>query len=220
MAHEADAVCLSQQPRGHLAERDPRRRLAGRGALEDRPGVLETVLLHPDKVGMARSGPSQRAIAADFLRRVDVIGRGKGILGDRIGGHHGLPLGPLAIADHDRQRRAEADAMSHPSEEGHGILLEGHPRATTEAEPPPGQRGPHIGRRHLDTGRQPLDRRDQSLAMGLARGQPTQHARNPRTLSARRRRPVQPPSDRASRVGGRSSTRPARRPGGRACRGR
>jgi hypothetical protein len=99
-----------------------------------------------------------------------------------IGGHHGLPLGPLAVADHDRQRRTKASNRGeHRPRKVTGILLEGHPGTAPEAEAAARERRPDVRRGDLDTRRQPLDRGDQRLTVRLTRSQPAQHTPDPST---------------------------------------
>ena len=59
---------------------------------------------------------------------------------DRVGRHHGLPLGPLGVADLDRDRAALGLAVPDAAEDGDRVGLELHPGAAAEAEPAPGQR--------------------------------------------------------------------------------
>ena len=80
------------------AQRHPRRGLPGGGALQDRPGLVEVVLLHADQVGVTGPRTGQRGVAGQRLE----LG-----LVDRVGRHHLLPLGPLGVADPDRDRAAE-----------------------------------------------------------------------------------------------------------------
>ena len=75
-------------------------------------------------------GPGQRGVAglAGQLGRVD-----------RVGGHHGLPLGPFAVADPDRDRAAERHAVPDAAEDLDLVLLERHPGTPAVPEPAPGQ---------------------------------------------------------------------------------
>ena len=57
------------------------------------------------------------------------------------------------------------------------VLLELHPGAAAVAQAAAGEGVDDVARGHLDTGGQPLEDGDESGAVGLARGQPTQHAR-------------------------------------------
>ena len=72
---QPDAERLLQEGRRDRAEGDPGRGLAGAGPLEDRPGVVEAVLLHADEVGVAGPRPGQRRVAGQLLRRHVVRGR-------------------------------------------------------------------------------------------------------------------------------------------------
>jgi len=101
---EPDAVGLLEEAGSDLAEGDARSGLAGGGALEDRAGVVEGVLLHPDEIGVTGARSSERAVAGDLLLGVDVVRRGIRLVGDRVGAHDGLPLGPFAVGDADRNR--------------------------------------------------------------------------------------------------------------------
>lgn len=104
--------------------------LTGAGALQDRPGLGEAVLLHAREVGVAGAGSGQRRVAARLLEQRGV---------DRVGRHDGLPLGPLGVADHDGDRRTLREPVANTAEEGDLVLLELHPGTSAVAEPTPGQ---------------------------------------------------------------------------------
>ena len=98
--------------------------------------------------------------------------------------------------------------------------LELHPGAAAEAEPAPGERVGDVGGGHRDVRRQPFQDRDQRGAVGLPRGQPSEHDRQ----SFTRDRPIDVPacvrrSRRRAATGcrpvrtGRSSARSAAVPG-------
>ena len=89
---------LLEEVRGDPAQRDPGGGLARRGPLEHRAGLVEAVLLHAGQVGVA--GP--RAGSAAALR----ASASSSTRVDRVGRHHLLPLGPLGVADLDRDRAA------------------------------------------------------------------------------------------------------------------
>ena len=95
---------------------------------------------------------------------------------DRVGRHHLLPLGPLGVADLDRDRAALGLAVADAADDRDLVLLELHPGAAAVAEAAPGERVGDVGGGHPDVGGQPLEDRDQGGAVGLARGEPTQHA--------------------------------------------
>jgi len=76
VGHDPGADGLLEEVAGDPAERDPGRGLTRRGALEDRAGVLEVVLLHAGQVGVAGSGSGERGVA----------GQGRELIGvDRVG---------------------------------------------------------------------------------------------------------------------------------------
>jgi hypothetical protein len=76
VADQPDADRLLEEGRGDRAERDPGRGLAGAGALQHGPGVVEAVLLHADQVGVAGAGTGERGVAgqAGELGGVDRVG--------------------------------------------------------------------------------------------------------------------------------------------------
>ena len=125
-----DAERLAQQGLGDGADGDAGGGLAGAGALEDRPGVGRAVLQHAGEVGVAGAGAGQRRVAGLAGEQFRVHG---------IGGHDCLPLRPLAVADLDRDRAAEGQAVADAAEELDLVLLERHPGAAAVAEPPTGQ---------------------------------------------------------------------------------
>ena len=99
-----------------------------------------------------------------------------------------LPLGPLGVADLDRDRAALRLAVADAADQRDLVLLELHPGAAAVAEPAPRERVGDVVRRHLDVGGQPLEDRDQGGAVGLARGEPTQHGASVSRRFGRRRR--------------------------------
>ena len=123
MADETDAELAEERAR-EGAERDAGRRLAGARALEDRARLVEAVLLHADEVGVAGPRAGQRGAAA------------AGLVGelDRLGAHHLDPLGPLGVADAQRDRAAEALAVADAARDRQFVLFELHARAAAVAE--------------------------------------------------------------------------------------
>ena len=127
-------------------------------AFQDVARVVEAVLLHPDEVGVA--GP----------RLV------QGLLGDaRRGRHLLLPLRPLGVVDHDRDRRAEREAVPDPTEDLDVVALEAHPRPAAEAQPAAGQLVAQLLDGDGKTRRKPFDHHGERGAVRLAGGQVTQH---------------------------------------------
>ena len=167
--------------RATTPERHPGRGLPGAGPLQDRPGVGVPVLLHPGQVGVAGPGAGQRRVAGQPVQHGRV---------DRVGRHHGLPLGPLAVGHPDRHRAAEAQSVSDPADDLDLVLLERHPRAPAVAEAAPGQAVRHLGRGHLHPGRHALEDGDERGPVRLTRGQPAQAHGSQSVTGAPRRSPA------------------------------
>ena len=139
MADETDAE-LGQERAGEGAERDAGRGLAGAGPLEDRPSLVEVVLLHADEVGVPGARPRQRRAAA------------AGLLGqlDRVGAHHLDPLRPFGVADAQRDRAAERESVADAARDVERVLFELHARAAAVAELAAGEVGLDGGARDGD----------------------------------------------------------------------
>ena len=95
VADDADLQCLVEESGCHGAKRHPSRGLPGRGAFQYGPRLGEVVLLHPGQVGVTGPGAGERGVAS-------LGGEPSGI--HLAGGHHGLPLGPFRVSDHDGDR--------------------------------------------------------------------------------------------------------------------
>ena len=93
---------------------------------------------------MAGPGPGQGGVAG---QRVELDGV------DRVGRHHLLPLGPLGVADLDRDRAALGLAVADAADDRDLVLLELHPGAAAVAEPAAGQRVGDVARRSPGHGR-------------------------------------------------------------------
>ena len=78
---------LAEKPPADRAGGDARRRLAGRGALEDVAGIVAIVLEHAGEIGVAGRGARDGALAR------------RGIALARRGIHDLLPVLPVAIVD-------------------------------------------------------------------------------------------------------------------------
>jgi hypothetical protein len=167
VADQPDAGGLHEQRAGHRAERDARGRLPGAGAFQHRPRVVEAVLLHAGQVGVPRARPGQR-------RGAGLVGEQVG--GHRVGGHHGLPLGPLGVADLDGDRAALGEPVADAAEQRHLVALELHAGAAAVAEPAPGQRVRDVRGTGLDARGHSFEDRDKGGSVRLPRGEPTQHA--------------------------------------------
>jgi len=145
--HETDAESLLEELRGDGAEGDTRRGLPGGGALEHRTSVVEGVLAHAHEVGVARTRTGERRVARTVQqRRVD-----------RVGGHDVDPLGPLRVADLDRERTTLGDAVPQTGEDAHLVLLELHPGAAAVAQTTARERVLDVGGQHLHTCGDTLD---------------------------------------------------------------
>ena len=180
VAEHLDAGDLGQERLGHRAERHPGRGLPRAGPFQHRTGVVQVVLLHADQIGVTGPGPGQRLVAG-------LAGQQLGV--HRVGRHHGLPLGPLGVADPDRHRAAHGPAVPDAAGQLHLVLLELHPGAAAVAEPAPGQLGADGGGVDADPGRQPLEDGHQRGPVRLTSGHPAQHHRNSRRPRAGPRAP-------------------------------
>ena len=147
---------LAQELLGDGAESDPRRGLPGGRTLENRAGVVETVLLHAGQIGVTGTRAGQRGVAGQA---------GKHLAVHRVRGHDLLPLGPLGVADLHRDRAAEGDAVTHSAQQGDHVLLEFHPGAAAVTEATPGQLQCDVGGRYRHTGRQSLQDGDEGRSM-------------------------------------------------------
>ena len=169
MADELDAELLEER-RGDGAERHPGGGLAGAGALQHRPGLVEAVLLHAGEVGVAGARTGQRGVAG-------LVGEDFGVHG--IGGHDLFPLGPFGVADLDGDGAALGQAVADAAEDRDHVLLEFHPGAAAVAEPAAGQRLADVGAGEFHTGGHAFNYSDQCRAMGFSGSQPTQHTFHP-----------------------------------------
>ena len=163
---DPDPADLLQEVAGHATERHAGGGLAGRGALEDRAGLVEVVLLHAREVGVTGARAGQRGVAAGLLELTGV---------HRVGRHDLLPLRPLGVADVDGHRTALGLPVAHAADDGDLVLLELHPCAPAVAEASTRQGVGDVVGGDPDMGRQALEDRDQGRAVGLARSEPTQH---------------------------------------------
>jgi len=156
VAEDLGAQDLAEHPPGHLAQRDPCRRLARAGPLQHRAGVGEAVFLHPGQVRVSRAWPGQRGVAGLGVQDFGV---------NRVGRHDRFPLRPLGVGDPDRDRPAERAAVPDPAGQLHLIALERHPRAAAVAGPPAGQGGGDVLGAHPHAGGHPVAHRDERTAV-------------------------------------------------------
>ena len=165
MREHLDAEGLAEELAGDGAGRDAGGGFAGAGPLEYRSGVVEFVLEHAGIVGVAGPRPGQRRVARDFEFR--------GV--DGVGGHHGLPLRPLGVADLDGDRAAERDAVAHARQHGDLVALEFHPGAAAVAEAAAGQLVGDVVGGDRQPGDHAFDHGHQSSAVGFTSSSPSQH---------------------------------------------
>ena len=165
---DLDARRLLQVRAGDRAERDPGGGLPGAGALQDRPGLVEAVLLHARQVGVtgpragsaARCGPARPASSGSTGSAAMTCS------------HFGHSVLPTMIATGEPMRQP----VPHAAEEGDLVALELHPGTAAVAEAPPGQVVRHHLRGDRHAGGKPLQRRHQCGSVRLPRGQPAQPA--------------------------------------------
>ena len=162
------AAC-SRNARRDRAERDPRRRLAGAGPLEHRPGVVEAVLLHADEVGVPGPRPGERARCAPV--------RATSASSHRVGAITSPTWATRCCRSRSRPGRPGVAAVADAAEQLDLVLLELHPRAAAVAEPAAGEGLLDVRALDLDVGRQPFEDGDERRAVGLTGGHPTQHER-------------------------------------------
>jgi hypothetical protein len=124
---------------------------------------------------MARPRPGQWRVARDV----------EFALVHRVGGHHGLPLGPLGVADLDGDRTAERAAVPDPGQDGDLVLFEFHPRAAAVAQAAARQLSGDVLGGDPDTGNHAFDHRYQRAAVGFTSSRPSQHASHLPTSATR-----------------------------------
>jgi len=139
----------------------------GAGPLKHWARVVEAVLEHACVIGMTWPRPGQGLVAGAVLELGGV---------DGIGGHHGFPLGPLRVADLNRDRAAERDAVPDARQHGDLVLLELHPRAAAVAKAAAGQLTRDVIRGDVDSGDHAFDHGHQRAAVGFTSSGPSQHA--------------------------------------------
>ena len=118
MRADVDAE-LGQQSAGDRTGGDACRGLAGGGALEDVACIDAIILQHADEIGVAGAWAGHTA-AAQLARRP-------------LGRHHLFPVGPVAIVDQHRDRRADCLASADAGDPLDAILLDLHAGAAAVA---------------------------------------------------------------------------------------
>ena len=148
---------LEERP-GHCARRHPRGRLAGAGALQDVPHVVELVLQRAGHVGVARPNPG------DLARRLERAVAGIDRLLDV---HPPDPVRRVQVRDHHRERASEGVARGERQQRTGPCPARSSPATTSVAALPPPQLLVHVGGRDLQPGRQVLHHDRELLAVAL-----------------------------------------------------
>ena len=120
----------------------------------------------PGEIGVPGAGPGQRGVARQ---------RGEHVGIHRVGRHHLGPLGPLGVADLDRDRAAHGAPVPHATDHADLVGLELHPGAAPDAQTAALQLMGDVGRRDRHVSGQPLENTDKGGAVGLTGGQPSKH---------------------------------------------
>ena len=159
----ADAA---QQLAGDRADGDARGGFPRAGTLEDVAHVLVPVFHEAGQIGVAGARSRDR-------RSVGADGAGRH-LGLRV--HRPLPVLPVLVGDHQRDRPTGAQAVADAAERLGAVRFDQHPAAAAVTGLAPAQ----VGGDGVDvdgkTGRHAFDDGDERLAVRLAGGQKTQHA--------------------------------------------
>ena len=160
-------IRLPQERGRHRRDRHPGGGLPRAGPFEDRPGLVEVVLLHarPGRHARAAAGSAGRCGPARPEPPPDT---GSADITVSHLGHSVLPIwiaiGPPWVS-----------SVPDPAEDRHGVGLELHPRAATESEPAPSERRGDVVGRDPDMSRHPFEGGDERGPVGLTSGQPSEH---------------------------------------------
>ena len=193
---DLDAELAKERPRDP-AGRDPCRGLPRRCSLEDVADVAEAVLQRPGQVGVA--GPDAR----HGRRALVAVGGGGCELGgllvaERLDLHHPRPVLPVAIGDHQEDRRAERRPVADARDDLGPVVLDRLARPATVAALAPGEIDrEHVGRQR-EPGRDAVERDPERGPVQFAGGQEAEAAHDVGPQISRRRRPrsARPPPPR------------------------
>ena len=108
------------------AESHSRGCFAGRGTFQDRSGFVETVLLHPCKVGVSRSWPGESGTPSAFK-----LG---GIHRPRT--HYLFPFGPFGVSNSEGDRPSLSEAVADTTGDTQLISLKLHSGSSAIAKAP------------------------------------------------------------------------------------
>ena len=157
--HHANAE-RREQPLRRCADGDTGGRFARARPLQDVPHVVVVVLEDAGEVGMTGSRPRDRDA------RVTIGGFGRHLL---------LPVLPVPVLDHQRDRRAQGFAPADSRFDARLVLLDRHPPAAAVSLLP----APQVMIDRADIDREPcgeaLDDRRQARPVGLSGGKEAKH---------------------------------------------
>ena len=119
---DLDAELGEERPRDG-AGRDARGRLARRRSLQHVAHVVEAVLERAGEVGVPGPDPrdGRRALVALVGGRQQL---GGGFVGQRLDLHHRRPVLPVAVADHEQDRRPQGQAVADTGHDLGTVLLD------------------------------------------------------------------------------------------------
>ena len=144
VADQPDTGNLGQDGLGECPQRHTGGGLASRGPLQDRAGLIQVVLEHPRQVRMPGTGAGQGTITGDLTLVAGARVNEQLMRVHGVGAHHGGPLGPLGVADLQRDGATDGTAMTDTAQDPQLIALEGLASTTTVPQTPPGQRSPDV----------------------------------------------------------------------------
>ncbi len=155
---------LFQQHLAHRAAGDARHRLARARPLQDVARVLAVVLERAGEIRVA--GPRTRHLAAALATG-----------GVRFGGHHVLPVLPIAVPHEHRDGGAQRLAGTHPGEPLDLVGFDFHAGTAPVAAHPPLQLGVDALGGQGQAGGDPFEDRHQPASVRLARRREPEHHR-------------------------------------------
>ena len=90
--------------------------------------------------------------------------------------HRALPVFPILVGNHERDRRARCDAAPDTARGLRPVRLDGHAASAAVAALPPAQLRGHRVEIDREAGRNAFEDRDERLTMRLAGGEKSQHS--------------------------------------------
>ncbi len=151
---------VAQQQFCERADRNPRRRFPGRGALQNIARLRKIVLQSSRQIGMAGA---RRRHPLVFLRIA------------RLHRQRFFPILPVAILEHHRDRRTDRLAVMHARKEVRPVGFDLHAPAASKALLAAPEFAVHKCLVNHESGRQPGKERHQGLAVGFSGSKVAQH---------------------------------------------